>query len=65
MLAAAVAAAPIFHDGTLAASDGARLHFLDTGLPAGRTPEPALLLVPGWTMPASIWEGTALRLGRR
>src|SRR5712692_8114739 len=34
------------------APDGAKIHCLD----AGRGPAPAVLLVPGWTMPAEIWE---------
>jgi non-heme chloroperoxidase len=32
--------------------DGARIHCLD----AGRGPAPAILFVPGWTMPAEIWD---------
>jgi non-heme chloroperoxidase len=32
-------------------SDGVRLHYLESGPPAGHT----LVFVPGWTMPAWIW----------
>ena len=32
--------------------DGAKIHCID----AGRGPAPAVLFVPGWTMPAEIWE---------
>ena len=32
--------------------DGTKIHCLD----AGRGPAPAVLFVPGWTMPAEIWE---------
>ncbi len=32
--------------------DGVKIHCLD----AGRGPSPAVLFVPGWTMPAEIWE---------
>ena len=38
-------------DGFFVTSDGVRLHYLETGPPAGRT----IVLVPGWTMPAWIW----------
>ena len=34
------------------ASDGVRLHYLE----AGPTDAPTLVLVPGWTMPAWIWD---------
>src|SRR5262245_44249358 len=33
-------------------ADGTRIHCLD----AGRGPAPTVLFVPGWTMPAEIWE---------
>jgi non-heme chloroperoxidase len=40
--------------GNFVSSDGVRLHYLDTGL----APEqgPIVIFVPGWTMPAEIWE---------
>ena len=37
---------------TFITSDGARLHYLEAGPPSART----VVLVPGWTMPAWIWE---------
>jgi non-heme chloroperoxidase len=35
-----------------ATSDGVRLHYLEAGPPGGHT----IVFVPGWTMPAWIWE---------
>lgn len=40
------------HDGYLVASDGVRLHYFEAGPPAA----PTLVFVPGWTMPAWIWQ---------
>jgi len=37
-------------DGFFTTSDGVRLHYLESG--AG----PTILFVPGWTMPAEIWQ---------
>jgi non-heme chloroperoxidase len=37
-------------DGFFTTSDGVRIHYLESG--AG----PTILFVPGWTMPAEIWE---------
>jgi non-heme chloroperoxidase len=37
-------------DGSFTTSDGVRLHYLESG--AG----PTILFVPGWTMPAEIWQ---------
>ena len=47
---------PVLHgaatvkDGFFTTSDGVRLHYLESG--AG----PTILFVPGWTMPAEIWQ---------
>jgi non-heme chloroperoxidase len=43
------AAAPV-KDGFFTTSDGVRLHYLESG--AG----PTIVFVPGWTMPAEIWQ---------
>ena len=43
-------AAPGTKDGFFKTSDGIRLHYLDSG--AG----PAIVFIPGWTMPAEIWD---------
>lgn len=43
-------AAPAVQSGFVRTSDGIRLHYLESG--SGR----AILFVPGWTMPAEIWE---------
>jgi microsomal epoxide hydrolase len=37
-------------DGFFRTSDGARLHYLEAGV------GPAIVFIPGWTMPASIWK---------
>lgn len=39
-------------------SDGVRLHYLEAGT------GPALIFVPGWTMPAEIWEAQLRDLSR-
>jgi len=45
-----VAAAAGVRDGFVTTSDGVKLHYLESG--SG----PAIVFVPGWTMPAEIWE---------
>lgn len=40
------------HDRFFTASDGTRLHYLEAGPPGA----PTIIFVPGWTMPAWIWE---------
>lgn len=56
LAAAAATAAPAraasVRDRWFTAGDGARLHYLEAG-PAGA---PTIVFVPGWTMPAWIWE---------
>lgn len=42
--------APPVKDGFVTTSDGVGLHYLESG--SG----PSILFVPGWTMPAEIWE---------
>ncbi len=46
----ALGSAPPVKSGFVTTSDGVRLHYLESG--SG----PAILFVPGWTMPAEIWE---------
>ena len=43
------------------ASDGTRLHYIEAGPPTART----IVLVPGWTMPAWIFEPQIQALSRR
>jgi microsomal epoxide hydrolase len=50
LAASAMAAAPTVKSGFVTTSDGVRLHYLEVGR------GPAILFVPGWTMPAEIWE---------
>ena len=36
--------------------DGIKIHYLESNPATGVTSAPAILFVPGWTMPADIWE---------
>ena len=47
-------------DYTFTTSDGVRLHVIDAGPPGGHT----IVLVPGWTMPAWIFQAQLSGLGR-
>lgn len=45
-----VPAGPAIRSGFFTTSDGVRVHYLESGT------GPAMVFVPGWTMPAEIWE---------
>jgi non-heme chloroperoxidase len=47
---AARAASPAIQDKSFTTSDGVKLHYLDSGT------GPTLVFVPGWTMPAWVWD---------
>jgi len=54
----------------LATSDGVRLNLLEckpvAAQPnAGAPPDPTIVLLPGWCMPASIWSAQLIGLGKR
>ena len=49
---ASPAAAATVRDGFFAAEDGARLHYLTAGK---LTAAPSLVLIPGWTLSATLW----------
>jgi len=49
---ATFAQAPATKSGFVTTSDGARIHYIEAGV----SNSPAILFVPGWTMPAWIWE---------
>ena len=49
---------PLGQSKFIATSDGVRIHCLEKG--AG----PAILFVPGWTMPAEIWERQIVHFGK-
>jgi non-heme chloroperoxidase len=51
-------AAPV-KNGFVTTSDGVKLHYLEAG--SG----PAILFVPGWTMPAEIWEAQIRHFSQR
>ena len=68
LLLAAFLAAPALggaeapeHDRFFQASDGTRLHYIEAGAPTAHT----VVLVPGWTMPAWIWDPQIRALSRR
>lgn len=48
------AAAPRTKGGFITTSDGIKIHYLEAG--PKQAASPAILFVPGWTMPAWIWE---------
>jgi non-heme chloroperoxidase len=50
MLAPGKPATAAVKDGSFTTSDGVKLHYLDGGR------GPTILFVPGWTMPAEIWQ---------
>ncbi len=54
LCAAAQASAP--HDGGFVTSDGVRLHTLEAGPDDGSRGAGVVVLVPGWAMPAWIWD---------
>jgi non-heme chloroperoxidase len=48
----AISATAAIRDGTFTTDDGARIHYLQAGKPGTA---PALVLIPGWTLTASLW----------
>ena len=44
---------PVIHDGSFSTSDGAQIHYLEAGQ---ATAAPALVLIPGWTLTATLWQ---------
>lgn len=51
--------------GFVTTSDGVKIHYLEAGSAEGVTNSPAIQFVPGWTMPADIWEHQIRYLSRR
>jgi microsomal epoxide hydrolase len=50
MFAPGLHGAALVKDGSFITSDGVKLHYLESGT------GPTILFVPGWTMPAEIWQ---------
>jgi microsomal epoxide hydrolase len=50
VLAPAMQGAAVVKDDSFVTSDGVKLHYLESGT------GPTILFVPGWTMPAEIWQ---------
>jgi non-heme chloroperoxidase len=42
--------------GFVTTSDGVRIHYLEAAPQSGANKRTAILFIPGWTMPAEIWE---------
>jgi microsomal epoxide hydrolase len=59
------AAVPALKSHYFRASDGVRLHVLETSAEGVSPAAPVLAFVPGWSMPASIWEQQLRALGGR
>jgi len=51
--------------GFVTTPDGVKIHYLAAGPVADGTNSPAILFVPGWTMPADIWEYQIRYFSRR
>jgi len=51
--AAAAAPGAAIQDGFFTTSDAARIHYLRAGAPTSR---PTLILIPGWTLSADLWQ---------
>ncbi len=60
LLLLCVASPAVAADYQFTTSDGVRLHVIDAGPPGGHT----VVLVPGWTMPAWIFQAQLTGLGR-
>jgi len=61
---AASAASPQIQAKSATLKDGTRIHFLEAG---DASAAPALVFIPGWTLPASLWSGQLRKFsaGRR
>src|SRR4051812_9072880 len=59
LLPAAALAAPASR--MLTVEPGVQIHVLEAGVDNGRPP---LVLIPGWTMPATIWEEQIARFSK-
>jgi microsomal epoxide hydrolase len=58
-------AVPALNSRYFRASDGVRLHVLETSAEDVARAAPVLAFIPGWSMPASIWEHQLRALGSR
>ena len=54
---------PAFQHRHFTASDGARLHFIEAG--RGVKGRPVIAFIPGWSMPASLWQAQLAGLADR
>ncbi len=51
--------------GSLQTSDGVTLSYIEAGREASSRNKPAIVLIPGWSMPATIWGRQLEHLGRQ
>ncbi|MCW5604609.1 MAG: alpha/beta hydrolase [Burkholderiales bacterium] len=63
MLMAAHAASPEIRSTRFATSDGVSLHMLEALPPDTDERHPVVALIPGWSMPASVWRAQLSALG--
>lgn len=64
MLLSLLAASARAADGWFVTSDGVRLHYIESGPGPGKGGH-TIVLVPGWTMPAWIWEAQIAAFSRQ
>jgi microsomal epoxide hydrolase len=53
ILCSSAAAGAEVRDATITLGDGTRIHLLEAGQPSA---EPAIVFIPGWTLPAFLWK---------
>jgi non-heme chloroperoxidase len=63
--AAVPGAEPALRSFRFTTSDGVRLNVLEAGPSSGDPTLPVIVLVPGWCMPATIWQAQLQSLGQR
>ena len=60
----ALAQAAVVRSHYLRTGDGVRLHYLEAGPRGRKSARHTIILIPGWSMPASIWSAQLSDLGR-
>jgi non-heme chloroperoxidase len=63
--ASAAAAEPPVRNTWITTRDGVRLNMLETGPTPPDAAAPVIVLVPGWCMPATIWQAQLEKFGQR
>lgn len=60
-----VSVAEFFTRRSFVTSDGVKLSFIEAGAQPAGSGDPTIVLVPGWSMPASLWRKQLEELGHR